>query len=160
MSAGKEQIFGTEIDASVQQCFAAITRFEEYPKWFSSIEQTTVLDRNADGLGVRVEYRIDLRLKSIRYVLEYRYNQPAELAWHAIDGDIESIQGMYRFARISPKRTRATCRQCVSLGFWLPGPIRAIMEHQALKQSVLEFKAAVEAAPKARGGHHRRARQS
>ena len=146
MSAGKEQVFGTEINASVQQCFATITRFEEYPNWFSSVENTRVLERTADGLAARVEYRIDLRLKSIRYILEYSYDQPTELLWHSIDGDIESIEGMYRFEKLAPKRTHATCRQSVSLGFWLPGPLRTIMEQQALKQSVLEFKAAAEAA--------------
>jgi len=145
MSASDAQEFTAEIAASVDQCFAAIIQFEKYPKWFSPIERIKVLDRYPDELARRVEIHINIRIKTIRYVLEYAYEKPTHLTWEAVDGDIEAIEGSYAFDRLGPKKTRATCRQAVSLGFWLPGPIRGLMEHQALKQSVLEFKAAAEA---------------
>ena len=144
MALSGEQEFTTDVNASVDQCFATITSFEKYPDWFSSIQHSAVLDRYRDGLGKVVEYRVDMKLKSIRYVLEYEYDKPARLAWRSVDGDIEAIEGTYLFERLSPKLTRATCRQAISIGFWVPGPIRKIMERQALQQSVLEFKAAAE----------------
>lgn len=148
MALGEEQEFTTEVAASVQQCFATITDFEQYPTWFSSIEHATVLERYPDGLGKRVEYRIDIKLKTIRYVLEYAYDKRTQFTWQSVDGDVEAIEGMYRFEKLGPRLSRVTCRQAVSLGFWVPGPIRKIMERQALKQSVLEFKAAAEDAAK------------
>src|ERR1041385_41109 len=114
MSTSGEQEFTTEIAASVEHCFATITNFDEYPKWFSSIEQARVLTRYEDGLGKRVEFHIDMKLRTIRYVLEYHYERPSELAWMAVEGDIESIEGTYRFETLGPQRSRAPCRPAVS----------------------------------------------
>jgi ribosome-associated toxin RatA of RatAB toxin-antitoxin module len=148
MSVSGEQEFSTEIAASVEQCFATITTFERYPEWFAAIEKSRVLERYPDGLAKQIEFFLDMKLKTIRYVLEYRYQQPTHLTWKAVDGDIESVTGDYRFETLGPHLSRATCRQSVSLGFWVPGPIRKLIERQALQQSVLEFKAAAEAAKK------------
>lgn len=146
MSAPAEQEFSTEVAASVPQCFATITDFEQYSKWFSSVESTRVLERYEDGLAKRVALRVDMKLKTVGYVLQYKYDKPTHLTWNAVEGDLESIDGSYLFEKLSPKRTRVTCRQAVAIGFWVPGPLRALLERQALKQSVLEFKVAVEKA--------------
>jgi uncharacterized membrane protein len=148
MTTGAEQVFSSEINASVQQCFATITKFEKYPEWFSSIEAVQVLERHADGIGKIVEYRINMKLKSIRYVLEYAHEKPAHLTWKSVDGDVEAIEGSYLFEKLGAKLSRVTCRQAISLGFWVPGPVRKMLEQQALKQSVLEFKVAAESAAK------------
>ena len=148
MSVSGEQEFSTEIAASVEQCFATITDFERYPNWFSSIEKSRVLERYPDGLAKRIEFHLDMKLKTVRYVLEYCYERPTHLTWTAVDGDIEAVEGAYRFEKLAPRLSRATCRQSVSLGFWVPGPIRRLIERQALQQSVLEFKTAAEAAAK------------
>jgi len=145
MALSGEQQFSTEVHASVAVCFTTVTQFENYPQWFSSIEHAAVLERYADGLGKVVEYRIDMKLKSIRYVLEYTYDKPMHLSWRSVDGDVEAIEGAYEFEKLGAARSRATCRQAVSIGFWVPGPIRKMLEAQALKQSVLEFKTAAEA---------------
>lgn len=145
-----EQEFSTEVHASVAQCFATITAFEQYPKWFSTIERTKVLDRHPNRLARRVEYYIDMKLKTVRYVLQYEYDRPTHLSWKSVDGDIEAIEGSYDFEKLGAALSRATCRQAVSLGFWVPGPLRSIMERHALQQSVLEFKAAAEQAARKR----------
>src|SRR5512143_3993932 len=118
MSAPAEQEFTTEIEASVQQCFATITDFERYPSWFSTVESTKVLERYSDGLAKRVALRIDMKLKTIGYVLEYEYDKPTGLTWNQVEGDLESIDGSYAFEKLGPKRSRVTCRQAVAIGFW------------------------------------------
>jgi ribosome-associated toxin RatA of RatAB toxin-antitoxin module len=148
MAEMEQQEFTTEVAASVQQCFTTITDFDVYPKWFSTVEKTRVLERYPNGLAKRVELHVDMKLKTIRYVLEYDYDKPTGLTWKMVDGDLEAIEGAYVFEKLGPKRTRITCRQGVAMGFWVPGPLRAIIERQALKQSVLEFKAAAEGAAK------------
>jgi len=140
------QEFSTEVHASVAQCFATITDFEQYPQWFSTIQRSKILSRHASRLAQRVEYFIDMKVKVVSYVLEYEYNKPTQLTWKSVDGDIEAIEGSYRFEKLGSGLSRATCRQAVSLGFWVPGLLRSLMERQALKQAVLEFKAAAEKA--------------
>jgi ribosome-associated toxin RatA of RatAB toxin-antitoxin module len=149
MSDPAEQEFTTEVDASVHQCFATISDFEQYPRWFSTVQGTQVVERYPNGLAKRVALRVDMKLKTIGYVLEYEYDKPTRLTWNMVEGDLESIEGTYVFEKLSPKRSRVTCRQAVAIGFWVPGPLRALIERQALKQSVLEFKAAAEGAAKA-----------
>jgi uncharacterized membrane protein len=146
MSIQGEQEFSTEIAAPVDVCFQVITTFEQYPEWFSAIAAVAVLERYPNGLGKIVEFGMDMMFKRIRYVLEYRYQPPTHLEWRSVDGDIESIAGRYDFQPLSKIKTRATCRQAVSVGFWVPGAVKKLLEQTALKQSVLEFKAAAEAA--------------
>jgi ribosome-associated toxin RatA of RatAB toxin-antitoxin module len=151
MSVAGEQEFSTEIAASPLECFKTVMDFERYPEWSSAIQRATVLERDKDGFGRLIEYRIDMKFKSIRYVLHYTYRKPTELTWRSTEGDVESIQGAYTFEKLDAKRTRATCRQAIALGFWVPGPVRKLLERTALQQSVLEFKTAVENRAAAKG---------
>lgn len=145
MSLRGEQEFSTEVAASVPHCFKTITTFERYPDWFSGIQHAAILSYDEEGVGKQVEFAIDMMLKRIRYVLEYDYSKPHRLTWRSIDGDIESIEGSYDFEKLAAGRTLVTCRQAISVGFWVPGPIRKVLEQGALRQSVLDFKVAAEA---------------
>lgn len=154
MTEPAAQEFSVEVAAAPRDCFETITDFEHYPRWSSTVKHTTVLARDDAGLARRVELRIDLPFRSIRYVLAFAYRKPSALTWHSVEGDIESIEGEYRFRKLGPGRTQVTCRQAVRLGFWLPAAIRSRIEQNALRDSVLEFTREVErrlaAAPAAR----------
>ena len=141
--AETRQSFTTEIDASPEECFAAILDFAAYPSWSSVITQTSVRETDADGVPRIVEFELDMTIKTIRYVLEYTASPPQRLDWTLVEGDVAGVEGSYLFEPAG-KKTRTTCEQAVDLGFWLPGPIRRIAEQKALKDSVLEFKAEVE----------------
>jgi uncharacterized protein YndB with AHSA1/START domain len=144
MSEAKQR-FSTEIDAPPQRCFETITDFAAYPEWSSVIVSTRVLERGAEGLARRVEFELDMTLRTVRYVLEYRYEPPERLSWTLVEGDLQAVEGSYTFEPLEGgRRTRATCEQAVTLGFWIPGPIRRLAEQKALRDSVLEFKRAVE----------------
>ena len=60
------------------------------------------------------------------------------------EGDLTDIEGAYRFEEAA-NGTTATCSQAIDLGFWLPGFLRSTIEAKALRDSVEEFRAAVEA---------------
>jgi ribosome-associated toxin RatA of RatAB toxin-antitoxin module len=144
MSLDAAQEVSVEIAASPAACFDAILEFERYPEWSSAIQSARILERDADGIGRIVEFQIDMKIRSVRYVLEYTYKRPTELSWRSVEGDVESIEGRYRFRKLGAALTEATCRQEIQLGFWVPGPLRKLAERTALKQSVTEFKDDVE----------------
>jgi uncharacterized membrane protein len=154
MSVDAAQEVTVEIDAPLDACVTTILDFEHYPRWSAVIETARVLERQA-GIARLVEFHLNMKVKTIRYVLEYTYRKPNLLTWRGVDGDIEFVEGSYRFKKLSPSRTEATCRQEIRLGFWMPGPLRRLAERTALKQSVEEFKAEAErrlaAAAKASG---------
>lgn len=142
--ADVQQSFSTPIEAPADLCYTAIADFEAYPRWSSPITETRVLDRHPDGMARRVEFFIDMKLKTVRYVLEYTWLPPHRLTWQYVDGDLQDIEGSYVFEPAGDGRTTATCSQAVSVGFWIPGLLRRTFEQTALRQSVLEFKAEAE----------------
>lgn len=143
MSEAAEQEQCVIVEASQQACFDVITDFASYPRWNSALSSARI-EQESRGLAKKVAFELNARIKTIRYVLEYQYKKPRELTWKSVEGDVNSITGSYRFEKLDANRTKATCRQEIDLGFWLPGPIRRIAENSALKQAVAEFKAEVE----------------
>jgi hypothetical protein len=139
-----QQSYSTDIEAPTSLCYRAIGEFEAYPTWSSPITQANVLERYPDGAARHVEFFIDMKLKTLRYVLEYTWAPPHRLSWRMVDGDLAGIEGSYHFEPKGARRTHATCSQAVSLGFWVPGMVRRTLEQTALRQSVLEFKAEAE----------------
>lgn len=144
MALDAAQEVSVAIAATVVECFDAILGFERYPEWSSAVASARILERNKAGVGRVVEFHIDMKIRTVRYVLAYAYKRPSELSWHSVEGDVESIEGRYRFRKLGPALTEAVCRQEIQLGFWMPGPLRKLAERTALKQSVTEFRAEVE----------------
>jgi uncharacterized membrane protein len=144
MSVEGAQQYTLEIAAPAADCFEAILDFEAYPSWSSAVRQARIVERDRNGVGRVVEFAIDMKIRSVRYVLEYKYKKPTLLTWVSVGGDVEKIEGAYRFKKLSADRTEVTCEQSVRLGFWIPGAIRSLAERTALRQSVSEFKAEVE----------------
>ena len=160
MSLDAAQEVSVEIAATQAQCFEVLLDFEHYPQWSSAVSQARVLERDAHGVGRIVEFHIDAKLKTIRYVLEYTAKKPTLLTWKSVDGDVESIEGAYRLRKLDATRTEASCRQEITLGFWLPGPLRKLAERTALAQSVNEFRDEVERRLAAAPAAGRRTRKS
>jgi uncharacterized membrane protein len=150
--ADVQQTYSTPIAAPADLCYAAIADFEAYPSWSSPISSIAVLDRHPDGFARRVEFFIDMKLRTVRYVLEYAWSPPHRLDWTYVEGDLADIVGSYVFTPLDAHHTDATCSQAVSLGFWVPGMIRRTLEQTALRQSVLEFKAEAERRAAGRAG--------
>jgi hypothetical protein len=121
-----------------------LSDFPDYPRWSSPVLECRVLDRHPDGLARRVAFALDMTVKTLRYVLEYSFEPPHGATWHLVEGDVKSVEGSYRFEPAGD-RTKATCTQAIDIGFWVPGPIRRPLEQKALRDSVEEFKKAVEA---------------
>jgi hypothetical protein len=137
------QSYSTEISAAVDECFEVLVDFEAYPSWSSPIRECTIVDRHPDGLARRVEFKLDMTIKTIRYVLEYTYDAPHTARWRLVEGDVRGVEGTYRFDAHGD-HTTATCTQSIDLGFWIPGFVRRSFEQRALRESVEEFRKAVE----------------
>jgi len=142
VSAYRES-YSTTIAAPVDACFAVLHAFEDYPSWSSPITSCRVLEHHPDGMPKRVEFVLDMTVKTVRYVLEYAWDPPNGATWTMVEGDLASIAGSYRF-EAADGGTTATCTQAIDLGFWLPGFLRSSIEAKALRDSVEEFRAAVE----------------
>lgn len=139
-----QQSFSTIIEAPIALCYEAIGDFAAYPSWAGPITKTVVLVRDDDDTPRQVEFFLDMKIKTVRYVLAYEWTPPGRLTWTLVEGDLADVVGSYEFTPDGEGRTQATCSQAVSLGFWVPSLIRGPIEQNAVRQSVLEFKAEVE----------------
>ena len=138
------QTYSADVAGTLDDCFAVLTDFGDYPRWSAPVQECRVLDRHPDGLPRRVAFALDMTVKTLRYTLEYTYDPPHGATWRLVEGDVKSVEGSYRFEPAGDG-IKATCTQAIDIGFWVPGPIRRPLEQKALRDSVEEFKKAVEA---------------
>jgi polyketide cyclase/dehydrase/lipid transport protein len=142
--ADYSQSYTVEIAGSLEDCFAVLTDFAAYPSWSGPVTECRVTEHHPDGLPKRVAFSLDMTLKTVRYTLHYDYDPPRGGHWHLVESpDVKDVHGSYVFEPAGA-HTRATCTQTIDIGFWVPGPIRRPFEQKALRDSVEEFKRAVE----------------
>jgi len=89
----------TTVGAPPDRCYAVAVDFERYPEWARDVKEVTVLERDADGRGSRVEYRVAGLGQSIHYILEYDYGDaPAAFSWELAESDkLRQLDGRYGF---------------------------------------------------------------
>jgi hypothetical protein len=138
------------VAGSIEDCFAVLVDFADYPNWSKPVMTCEVLDRHPDGLPRRVAFEVDM-VKTVRYTLEYTWDRPRGARWKLVEGDLKSVEGSYVFEPAGAGRTKATCSQSVDVGFWVPGLIRRTLEQKALRDSVEEFRQAVESRSRGAG---------
>jgi Polyketide cyclase / dehydrase and lipid transport len=135
-----------EIDAAPDACFDAIVDFETYPEWQDAVMSAAVLDRYDDGLGRRVQLRVDAKFREVVYTLHYHYDRPGRLWWEFVEGDgVSYIDGEYVFEPLDGgERSRATYRLGVDPGVPVPGFIFRKLNDGVMRRSIEETKAEAE----------------
>jgi hypothetical protein len=139
--AGSELEHDEVIAATPQACLAALLDFASYPDWQSAVRSADVLEAGAAPV---VEFRVDAKLRTVRYVLRYHPEPPSRLWWEYVEGDVRSIAGEYRLDDRGDGTTQATYRLDVDPGRFVPGPIRKALTEGVMRTSVRELKARVE----------------
>jgi ribosome-associated toxin RatA of RatAB toxin-antitoxin module len=132
------------IQASAEECFAAITDYETFPSWQDAVESVDVLSRYEDGLGREVGFVVDAKVKKVRYRLEYSYEPPLRITWEYLGGDVRDIDGSFTFEEQDDGATLATYSVALDAGVWMPGPVRKVLTGQVMKRSVEDLKRRVE----------------
>ena len=128
------------IKAPAQVAFDTLTGYETLADWQSAIDELEVLDRYPDGMGKTVAYTVDLKVRKVRYTLLYEYDAPRLISFRMIDGDVESIEGSYRFGEDGPDRCTVNATIEVDPGMSVPGPIRRMLAGQMLKGTLKELR--------------------
>ena len=133
-----------ECDATPQECFDAICDFESYPEWQSAVLECEVRERDADGRGSLVAFLIDAKVRKVRYVLRYHYEEPHRIWWDYVEGDPKHVEGDFLFEDAGDGRCRSTYRLDIDPGRFLPGPVKKVLVSQVMKGSVEDLKRRVE----------------
>jgi hypothetical protein len=133
------------VDADPARCFARASAFEDYPDWTNDVKQATVLERDDEGRGTRVEYRIAAIGRRVRSVLAYDFTDaPTAFSWMLVEGDmLRALDGRYAF---TPEGD-GTCvdyRLRVDLAIPLPGLIKRRASGLIMSTALKDLKRVVE----------------
>ena len=133
------------IDAEPQACFDALTDFERLPEWQGAVRDVEVLERDAEGRGLVVEYEVDAKVKTVRYKLRQVHDAPHRLASEYLGGDFRDFGGEWRFEALPGGRTRAELDLSIDPGRYVPGPVRSLISDAVMKRALSDLKAHLEA---------------
>ncbi|MFI5034787.1 MAG: SRPBCC family protein [Acidimicrobiales bacterium] len=133
------------VSAPPDAVYQVVTDFEDYPSWVSDVKRVEVLERDADGRPLEVEFRAAAFGRSTTYALCYDYSRAPELlSWTQTHGDItSSLHGQYRFERAGTG-TRVTYDLEVDLLVPIPTFVKARAAQRIQALALGELKAQVE----------------
>jgi ribosome-associated toxin RatA of RatAB toxin-antitoxin module len=133
------------IDATRERCLEVVLDFERYPDWARDVKQVTILERDEEGRGARVEFRAAGLGKSFRYTLQYDYSElPTAFSWELLEGEgLRRLDGSYRFEP-EEDSTRVHYELAVDIAIPLPGLIKRRAAGMIMGTALKELKKAVE----------------
>jgi ribosome-associated toxin RatA of RatAB toxin-antitoxin module len=135
----------TLVNAPPIVVYNVVTDFEHYIDWVSDLKRIDVLERDADGRPLEVEFRAAAFGRSTTYTLHYDYSRaPEVLAWHQSRGDLtSSLDGQYRFEP-APGGTLLTYDLEVEMSVPIPSFIKSRAAHRIQDQALRELKSQAE----------------
>lgn len=133
------------VDAPGAAILSVLCDFEAYPEWARSVKDARVLEQDAEGRALRVEFTVTPGpLPRMRYILRYTYTDNG-IAWDYEEGDLRDISGSYELEE-SDDGTRVTYHLAIDPGtIPLPGFVKARAAREITRVALKELKKRVEA---------------
>lgn len=138
----------TEIDAPIDEVWAAVADVEAAPKWQGGLNDVEALERDGEGRAVLVEAETDAKVKTVKSHVRFTYAGPARLSWKQEKGDLKSVEGSWDLEDLGGGRTRATYFAEADpgrvLGMLIRGPVEGQIRAMLVNARPGELKAFVE----------------
>jgi ribosome-associated toxin RatA of RatAB toxin-antitoxin module len=134
------------IRGSPEDCYRALTNFEQYPQWAADIKSVSVDERDEQGRAAQVTFRAAAFGRSTSYSLRYDYaSAPDELSWVQVQGDLtRRLDGSYQLLPAGDGSTEILYHLVVDLKVPLPGFVKRRAEGRIMGTALRELKAWVE----------------
>ena len=118
-----------EIDAPMERCYEIASDINHAPEWQGSLKDVEVLERDGEKRALLVETESDAKVKTVKAILRFSYEEPTAIRWVQEKGDTKSLTGSWTFEDLGDGRTRATYALEADpgrlLGMLLRGPAEA-----------------------------------
>jgi hypothetical protein len=136
------------VDVAPTRCYEVAIDYERYPDWARDVKHVAVLERDDEGRGARVEYRVAALGRSISYVLVYDYGEaPDAFSWHLDESDmLRRLDGRYGF-EAENGGTRVAYDLAIDLAIPLPGLIKRQAARMIVATALKELKKESERSP-------------
>ena len=132
------------IAGSPSECFDAITDYDTFPDWQSAVKDAEVLTRDRQGRGKEVAFEIDVKVRTVRYTLDYGYEAPHHVTWRYVEGDFNDVDGELVLEDQGDGTTLATYSINIDPGVWLPGRVVSLLNEKVMHGALEDLKRRVE----------------
>jgi hypothetical protein len=139
-----------EIDAPLEQVWGVVADVERAPDWQGGLKALQVLERDGEGRPLLCESQSDAKVRTIKSIVRFRYEDPDRLSWRQEKGELKSVDGSWELEDLGAGRTRATYSMEVDLGRMLGmvirGPLVDLLRQMLAGARAGELKSFVEEA--------------
>ncbi len=132
------------VAAPVARIVDVLLDIDRYPQWQRIMKEARVLERDDEGRPLLASFCVDAKVRRVRYVSRYRYDLPRGFSWDLERGDLAHNSGSYTFRPRSDAATEVDVQIAFDPGFYVPGPVRALVQGQSLRITMRELRARVE----------------
>ena len=118
-----------EIEAGIEELWAIVEDVETAPEWQDGLEAMKVLERDDEGRVLRAESVSDAKVKTVKSIVRFSYDEPHIMSWEQEKGDLKSVVGSWELEDVGDGMTRATYRLEGDpgrvLGMMIRGPVES-----------------------------------
>ena len=100
---GEAQI---ELDRPVADVWAALADVAAAPDWQDGLDTVEALERDDAGRPTLVRTENDIKVRRIKALLRFEYEEPRRIAWTQVEGDMKSVDGSWELEDLGDGRTR------------------------------------------------------
>src|SRR3954453_21090879 len=97
-----------EIDAPLDEVWAVVEEVLSAPDWQDGPVSVNGLETDGDGRATLVEAENDIKVRTVKSQVRFRYEAPDRLSWEQVKGDLKSVEGSWTLEDLGGGRTRAT----------------------------------------------------
>lgn len=137
-----------EIDAPIEEVWKVVEDVVAAPGWQDGLKDVEELERDASGRVTLVESHSDAKVRTIKSIVRFTYDEPTALRWRQEKGELKSVEGSWELEDLGNGRTRATYALEVDLGRMLGmvirGPLVDALRGQLVGARAGELKRRVE----------------
>jgi carbon monoxide dehydrogenase subunit G len=139
-----------EIDAPIEVVWKVVEDVVGAPDWQDGLKDVEEIERDDTGHVVLVESASDAKVRTIKSIVRFSYQEPTKLSWSQEKGELKSVEGSWELEDLGGGKTRATYNLEVDLGRMLGmvirGPLVDALRGQLVNARAGELKARVEGA--------------
>jgi len=135
----------TEIYGTAEEIMGVISDFDAYPEWVGQLEEVRVLERDQEGRGTVVSFKVSTPLLPAAYTLRYAYApDDAGMSWTYVEGTLDDLSGSYTLDPVDDQLTRVSYQLEVGLDAPLPGLLKRQAAKQIVRSALSDLKRRVE----------------
>jgi ribosome-associated toxin RatA of RatAB toxin-antitoxin module len=116
-----------EIALPIDELWEIVEDVATAPDWQEGLNEMNVLDEDGQGRVLRAESVSDAKVKTVKSIVRFTYEEPTRVSWVQEKGDLKSVEGAWELESLGDDATRVTYRLEGDpgrvLGMMIRGPV-------------------------------------